>query len=201
VQHLWANDILEACNAQAAIGPHSFVEGLVTPKWQQIQKRHMQSTGSRKSPRRWTQELILKIWMVSWDMWDSRNGIVHKNKETRMQQITAALDADIRSMHIFAQDHCFLKRMAKQFFATPLAEILEDTDYQKCIWKKLGERYLENDCKRMTHNRIAALMREWLEPGAAGQRRPPAQQRSEIAQAIMGPPRAPLRGAPPLGIA
>ena len=200
-QQSWADDVREAFESQTAIGPRAFVEGLITPKWQQIQKRHMQLIGSNKSPRRWIKELILKTWMVSWDMWDSRNGIVHKNKDTRREQITAALDEDIRSVHTFARDHRFLTRVAKQFFNTPLDDILADTDYQKRIWKRLGERYLENDRKRMTRNRSAALMREWLEPGAIRRRRTPARKLSEIAGAIMDIQRAPLRGAPPLEIA
>ena len=197
-QQSWADDVREAFELQTAIGPRAFVEGLITPKWQQIQKRHMQLIGSNKSPRRWIKELILKTWMVSWDMWDSRNGIVHNNKETRRQQIMAALDEDIRGLHQFAQDHRFLTKVARNFFAKPLEEILKDTDYQRRIWRRLGERYLENDRKRMTSNRSAALMREWLDPGAAGRRRPPIMQISEVVQATRDTTRAPLRGAPPL---
>jgi hypothetical protein len=115
--------------------------------------------------------LIQKIWMVSWDMWDARNGIVHENPETHQQQIVAALNAEIADIHSFGNRHQFLPQPAQHFFAVPLVDIIAKSDYQKRVWRRLGNRYLENDTKRMQRNRAAATMREWLVPGSTRGRR------------------------------
>ena len=114
--------------------------------------------------------LVVKTWMVSWDMWDARNAQVHDNAETRRQQIGAVLDAEIRDIHDFGSNHHFLPRVARDFFATPLDDIMESTDYQKRIWNRLGNKYLENDTKRMQTNEEAAGLREWLIPGSSAGR-------------------------------
>ena len=57
-----------------------------------------------------------KTWMVSWDMWDQRNAMVHNHKETRQEQILVQLHAEIREIHEFGKNHRFLPRVSKQFF-------------------------------------------------------------------------------------
>ena len=115
--------------------------------------------------------MIVKTWMVSWDMWDARNAVVHRNENTRGEQITAALHAEITDIHDFGRNNQFLPRLTQQFFSKPLAEVLEMSDYQKRVWKRLGEKHLDNDRKRMQRNREAAMMREWLVPGSSRGRR------------------------------
>ena len=147
------------------------MEGFLHQHWEGIQKQYLDSTHSRRSPRRWMRMLVLKTWMVSWDMWDTRNGIVHQNQATRQEQITAALDMEIRDIHAFGRNHLFLPPAATTFFSTNLEDILAQTDYQKKIWTRLGNRYLDNDKRRMAKNREAARMREWLVPGSSKGRR------------------------------
>ena len=80
-------------------------------------------------------------------MWDHRNGLVHGHKETKKDQIIAALDAEIRDIHEFGAIHRFLPRVARKFFKNPLDEVLKKTEYQKRVWKTLGNRYLDHDRK------------------------------------------------------
>ena len=115
--------------------------------------------------------LIQKVWMVSWDMWDARNGIVHDNPETHQQQLSAALDAEITDIYTHGTRHQFLPQVAKDFFAMPLEDIISKSEYQKRVWRRLGNRYLQNDNKRMQRNRAAARMQEWLVPGSSRGRR------------------------------
>ena len=161
----------EAVATQSRLGGRAFIEGCLHKDWEAIQANYLDHIQSRRSPRRWMRLLIQKIWMVSWDMWDARNGIVHNNPETQQQQIVAALDTEITDIHSFGSRHRFLPQPAKDFFAMPLADVLEKSDYQKRVWRRLGNRYLENDTKRMQRNRAAATMREWLIPGSTRGRR------------------------------
>ena len=170
IQWSWPDDIREAAQLQNTMGPRAFMEGLLHQQWEGIQEQYLGSIESRRSPRRWMRLLVLKTWMVSWDMWDARNAQVHDNAETRRQQIGAVLDAEIRDIHDFGSNHHFLPRVARDFFATPLDDIMESTDYQKRIWNRLGNKYLENDTKRMQTNEEAAGLREWLIPGSSAGR-------------------------------
>ena len=167
---LWPEEVQDAVSAQNRIGDRSFVEGCLHANWEKLQDDYLLQTHSRRSPRRWVKELILKTWMISWDMWDHRNRLVHGHKETKKEQLIAALDAEIRDIHQFGTQHRFLPRVAKNFFKTPLENVLKKTEYQKRVWQTLGNRYLAHDRKRMT-NRSAVLMREWLIPGSSEGRR------------------------------
>jgi hypothetical protein len=35
---------------------------------------------SKRSGKRWTVELIKKMWAIAWDLWDHRNGILHEEQ-------------------------------------------------------------------------------------------------------------------------
>ena len=171
IQELWPDEVREAVTTQSTLGERAFIEGCLHKHWESIQAQYLEQTQSRRSPRRWMRLLIQKIWMVSWDMWDARNGVVHDNPETQQQQIVAALEAEITDIHNHGTRHQFLPQTAKDFFAVPLEDIIAKSDYQKRVWRRLGNRYLENDDKRMQRNQAAATMREWLVPGSTRGRR------------------------------
>ena len=168
---LWPGEIRHATRCQYNLGPRAFVEGCLHRQWEEIQSRYLQSIHSRRSPRRWTAQLIYKTWMVSWDMWDARNGVVHGNTNTRGEQLIAALDAEIRDIYNFGRNHNFLTLAARQFFSKNISEILQMSEHQKRVWRRLGDKHLDNDRKRMQRNREAARMREWLVPGSSRGRR------------------------------
>jgi len=164
IKPTWSLKVRKACEKQLAIGTRACVEGCMHPAWERLQKEYLANIGSKKNARRWMKELIQKTCLVSWDMWDSRNHLVHNDKTTRRNQITAILHQDVQDIHGFARSHRFLPCVAKEFFATPINTILTGSDYNKRIWKRIGERYLDNDRKRMARNPRAALMQEWLIP-------------------------------------
>ena len=170
VQERWADDVRLAVQVQCHLGTRPFVEGFMHKRWEGIQASYLASIQSRKSPRRWMRQLILKTWMVSWDMWDARNGRVH-NLETQHNPIVAALHTEIRAIHQIGHQQRLLPRAARIFFQEPIEKILEKTTYQKRVWTRLGNKYLENDNKQMRQNGEAARMREWLIPGSTQGRR------------------------------
>ena len=134
------------------MGERALVEGLIHRGWEETQRQYLESIASQRSLQRWTRLLIMTILMVSWDMWDARNDIIHNNGETRQKQIEAALDAEIREIHEFGRQNQFLPKIAKHFFKTEIEDIIKRTDYQKRIWRQLGDRYLANDEKQMAQN-------------------------------------------------
>ena len=181
-QPQWSQKVKRACEQQLAIGTRACIEGCLHPAWERIQSDYLTHIGSKKNARRWMRELILKTWLVSWDLWDSRNDIVHNDSDTRQIQILAVLHQEIRDIHEFARRHRFLTRVAKKFFATPITDIMEGSEYTKRIWVRIGHRYLENDRKRMKRNHSAAFMREWLIPGSTEGRQRQKRQRRQNTQ-------------------
>ena len=79
--------LLQASLEQDAIGWHYLLEGCVSTRWQIIQAQWYESLGSKQSAKRWTASWIRKLWEVSWDQCEHRNGVVHKGTmvETRKQ--------------------------------------------------------------------------------------------------------------------
>ena len=66
--------------AQDRIGWHHFLEGSLSPLWQQVQHDYLLFIGSRRSSLRWVSALICKLWDVAWDQWEHRNGILHETE-------------------------------------------------------------------------------------------------------------------------
>jgi len=76
---------------QSELGWDTFLEGRLSALWRQEQDEFWQRIKSRKSSKRWTSELIKKLWEVSWDLWTHRNMELHSSEEAR----TLILEADI----------------------------------------------------------------------------------------------------------
>ena len=85
-----------ALQGQNAIGVWNLLLGRVHKELEVQQDKHYKSQKLRRSGKRWTVELIKKLQMVSWDMWDHRNGILHGNpdKHHRKDELSAT-NADI----------------------------------------------------------------------------------------------------------
>ena len=66
-----------AIRAQQKIGWDNFVLGRWSPLWQIVQTRYLLTFENQRSPQRWAIEIIKKMTMITWDMWQFCNGIVH----------------------------------------------------------------------------------------------------------------------------
>ena len=104
----------KAVDGQWDIGWENAVRGQLHYEWAASQHRHYQSIGSRKSGNRWITALITKLVLVSWDMWEHRNGILHGpggplQKAAHAQAdrlIDAEFNAGITTLH--PSDHMWL---------------------------------------------------------------------------------------------
>ena len=72
----------EATRQQDRIGWRSFTDGFLSDHWKQCQKDHMEARHSQKSPALWMAKLQRKIWAIPWELWDSRNKILHEENNT-----------------------------------------------------------------------------------------------------------------------
>ena len=162
----WKQEIAELSRSQKALGPCAFVEGFLVKEWEHMQRQHLDETKSKRHPGRWVRELIKKVWMVSWDMWESRNEEVHKVTTTRKAQIIAQLDKDIRDQHSLGRTNNFLPRVERRFFQQPVLELLRQTEYQKRTWLHIAGRFIDRDRQRVARSRSIQIMREYFDPGS-----------------------------------
>ena len=83
--------------------------------------------------KRWLSQLILKLWEVSWDMWEHRNGVL-MDKEKGL--IVLQLNEDIH--HEYALGfHGFPPNMRHQV-RRPIDEVLEMEMKDKHTWLGRG---------------------------------------------------------------
>ena len=190
-------DVQNASTEQKTLGPNAFAEGFLVNAWQHVQARHLRESKSKRCPSRWTRELIKKLWNVSWDMWDSRNGEVHRNRQTRQDIIIAQLDRDIQDAHEAGTTNKFMPRLERLFFRVDKEEVLERTEYQKRTWLHMAKRYVERDRQRIVRNKGVRLLREWLRPGSTEEIVKRAQQIKNRIDRHMRAPEGSRRG--PLG--
>jgi hypothetical protein len=67
-----------AIDAQSRIGWQALLEGCLVCEWAAVQQSYYTWIGSRRTGRRWVSLLIRKLWDTAWDLWEHRNGIVHR---------------------------------------------------------------------------------------------------------------------------
>ncbi len=63
---------------QDKLGWNLALEGVLTMQWHMQQDQYWQCIKSQRSTKRWTSELIKKLWQVVWDMWRHRNSASQK---------------------------------------------------------------------------------------------------------------------------
>jgi hypothetical protein len=156
--------VTNALASQNVIGWRGFLEGRVSTEWGVLQQEHYRSKGSRKSGKRWTVELIKKLWGVAWDMWLFRNDQLHKRATdiVNEQRLTR-----IQELHntLSTQQYPSIARQLNR----PLDEILAATNQAQVDWlarvegakiKHDREREQETPMDRMRRN-----MRDFLSQG------------------------------------
>ena len=162
----WSDDLVTASRLQEALGTCAFAEGCLDESWEHIQAAHLQPMNSKRKPGRWITELIKKLWTISWDMWDHRNGWIHRETETRKEQIEAQLDHEIDTLYQLGNANRFLPAIDRRFFSKPIDQIKEKTEYGKRIWIHLAQRFITYDRLRVATSQETRTIREYLQPGS-----------------------------------
>ena len=166
----WSERLRMVSREQEEIGQNAFMEGCITRKWKEIQDTHLKAIRSRKSPSRWARELIKKLWLVSWDMWDTRNGWIHQQAEVKTQQISKQLDAEIDRLHaIGTENKRFYTQVDRIFFREQADKIKEQSDYQKGTWINAAKKIIERDKQTVAREEEIRTIREFLRPGSTAQ--------------------------------
>jgi len=84
---------------QDDIGKQYIWDGWLSTEWREQQEQAWKRLRSRKSSRRWTSELIKKLWNVAWDMWEQRNDALHESTLNRGLILEKDINDKIRQIY------------------------------------------------------------------------------------------------------
>ncbi len=114
----------EVLQLQDGQGWINFWMGLPSTGWQELQDVHYKRIASSKRGSSWLIAVIRKQWLIAWDIWDYRNGIVHNSDAgTDAQRVAAAIRAEY--------EMGTPSRILRRFFRLPLRDLLRrNVDYQ-----------------------------------------------------------------------
>ena len=157
----WTPMLQDTVNAQYQLGHRSFIEGILTPMWTQVQKQHFHDIqDQRRSAQKWSATLTTKIWQLAHDMWMDRNNVLHRNEQAQQRLHDASLDEQLRTL--YSQYDRTLPHTDKQLFKRPL----EQTLTLKLREKRRTIRLMDAAIKAHTTRRSskqAKAMRAWLD--------------------------------------
>jgi hypothetical protein len=122
-------NVTEAVHNQNAMGWQAFMEGSPAQGWRECQQRYYVFTRSKKTGLRWLSALVRKIWQVSWDMWEHRNGILHDKEKGQ-----AAVEREARIRDEFEEGCTELDRDARLLFRPGRTAVLQYKAAQQRAW-------------------------------------------------------------------
>jgi hypothetical protein len=152
---------------QDSIGWYSFLLGRLSTRWSDAQQRYTESISKRNSGRRWTIAILKKVWDISWDMWEQRNGIVYETLHPcRLTQLHALQQAVRDRFHEGCDK---LLPRDQRLFAKGLNTLLKGSDCEMNQWmvsvllaQQRSASAREDYEASLPSER--ALMQSWLHP-------------------------------------
>lgn len=114
----------ELLQCQSRIGWHRFFEGWLVHEWTVAQQAYYKISKSLRSGRRWTIELIKKLWDVAWDLWEHHNNILHKEQNVVTDKASCSLNHQVSL--VFTDLHSLLLRTHdRHLLAMKLSHLLK----------------------------------------------------------------------------
>ena len=122
----------EALREQDLMGWDAFLEGSISQAWRQAQEYYLAFTKSPRTSKRWTSALIQKVFEVTWDQWEHRNGILHDDDNKFDKATELRVDTAIRNQ--FRVGTGSLPRADHGLFRAGVQRILARTLKRKQGW-------------------------------------------------------------------
>ena len=116
---------------QDSIGWRAFLEGTVLTAWAEKQQEYLVWLKRRNTGKRWVTTLIKKLWEISWDLWEQRNGELTNPASPASLREHARLDALIT---LEFQDQITLAKRDRRWFRRPRQVLFTETSEYKQQW-------------------------------------------------------------------
>jgi hypothetical protein len=160
---------------QSRIGWRRFFEGWIVKDWTDAQQAYYKISKSLRSGRRWTIELIKKLWDVAWDLWEHRNSILHKEQNVVTTQVSRSLNRQVSSAYTDLHS-LLLKFHDKHLLALKLSHLLKKDDGYKKVWLHHAQAVIQGSSKKQKRslnigdisgmrNRMKSFLTSWRHSG------------------------------------
>ena len=136
------DDVVET---QRQIGWRQLIGGCLSMKWAQVQDSYYKWLGIKRTGRRWVTALIVKLWGVSWDQWESRNAALHNTPIAEDMSGAVSLNrAIVRECRLGGEG---LPHKVRQTFPEEVDKFLSKSLRERKCWLVLvrASRELMND--------------------------------------------------------
>ena len=151
---------------QTDIGWGNLLEGWISSEWAIAQQTYYDSIHSRRSGTRWASSLLRRIWMISWEMWDHRNTVLHQQENVVSNIHESLLHRKIQRMHS-KLGQLSLRVKDSYLCSLPLPVLLKKTWSYKTEWLRSAEIVSGRMQGQMQHTirnlrYMHSVMRRWL---------------------------------------
>jgi hypothetical protein len=169
--HQTPDHIRQVLAYQDAIGWTNLFEGCFDNGWMEAQALYYRAIGSQRSGLRWTVAVIKKLWDVAWDLWEQRNGFLHRAEYEDTLHDTENLDAEIRFQ--LRRGNNNLPRRTQYLFDIEATDLLQTSVRHRQQWlhsvyaaREMAEERQSREERSMAASR--QIMRNWLAGHTAG---------------------------------
>jgi len=126
-----SNRLHDLVQNQSDIGWDGPFYGWMSQHWANIQQEFFNSICSRRTGQRWLISVIKKMWDVSWDFWNHRNGVMHNKAQLSASDISQ-LDRSVTNAYQDLVQHP--SRNTRPLIFLPLRNILSKDARYKSVW-------------------------------------------------------------------
>ena len=159
-QFEWCGNVFAA---QQMIGWRQLMGGCLTIEWARAQDKYYKWVGMRRTGKRWVISLIKRLWEISWNIWDDRNGVLHNTPMAADLSGAASLDKAIREEYQLGSEG--LPTPVRSQFPRDIEKLLKASLIQRKSWLVLvrASRELVNDNRiqdEFTNPR--SYLRKWV---------------------------------------
>lgn len=68
-------------------------------EWALLQQEHYKSIKSRRTGTKWASGFIRRVWLIAWEMWSHRNGVLHQLESGVTQDMECHCTRDITLLY------------------------------------------------------------------------------------------------------
>ena len=106
--------------------------GCISFEWAKVQGDYYKWIGRKKTGKRWAVALIQKLWDVSWDQWECRNGALHNTPMAA--DLSGALSLDRAISAEYALGPRGLPSIVRKEFPSDITTFLTSPPIERKCW-------------------------------------------------------------------
>ena len=127
-------DYMKAAREQDKIGWKNVFKGHISKTWAELQMKHYSRMyANPPSLHHWSKNIILRLYDISYSMWDHRNKIVHDKFEDNLnKKESEKLKRDVIEEYNKGSERIMLAQ--RHMYADNLETLLEKTVLEKKYW-------------------------------------------------------------------